>query len=307
LGYHEQGKELEREAEALRTRFHEAFWCEEMSLYALALDKEKRQCQCAALMQANVSFLELPAPNTPTELQRGYCPVHSSPGGESAHIASSEVRYNPMSYHNGSVWPHDSALIAYGLWQTEGKDLPCKVQLDSLMLNLSESHRLPELFLRLLAKPGKGPTLYPVACAPQAWAAGAVFLVLQSCLGLSVHAAESRSAYLSLFAGINPSCQDSKSLRRWDSIDLEVRRNAQSVSVDILRRTGTFRFARSIEISDDALGAFRPIQTDRDNFTSRRHVLLLPSRKAFLQAPEERLASSKKRGWKIGIGAFFYD
>jgi glycogen debranching enzyme len=84
LGYHEQGKELEREAEALRTRFHEAFWCEEMSLYALASIKKSANAKCAALMQANVSFLELPAPNTPTELQRGSCPVHSSPGGESA-------------------------------------------------------------------------------------------------------------------------------------------------------------------------------------------------------------------------------
>jgi glycogen debranching enzyme len=243
LGYHEQGKELEREAEALRTRFHEAFWCEEMSLYALALDKEKRQCQVRSSNAGQCLFSGIASAEHAHRIAERLLSGAFFSGWGIRTIASSEVRYNPMSYHNGSVWPHDSALIAYGLWQTEGKDLPCKVLTGLFDASIFlESHRLPELFCGFSRSPGKGPTLYPVACAPQAWAAGAVFLVLQSCLGLSVHAAESR---ICLSYPCLPESIQAVRIQNLcvggNSIDLEVRRNAQSVSVDILRRTGNLQ------------------------------------------------------------------
>src|SRR5207253_3892361 len=102
-------------------------------------------------------------------------------------VASSEARYNPMSYHNGSVWPHDNALIAagfarYGFKESAGMLLAGLLDA-SLFFDL---HRLPELFCGFPRRAGESPTLYPVACAPQAWAAGAVFLLLEACLGLSV-------------------------------------------------------------------------------------------------------------------------
>jgi len=243
LGYHEQGKELEREAEALRTRFHEAFWCEEMSLYALALDKEKRQCQVRSSNAGQCLFSGIASAEHAQRIAESLLSGAFFSGWGIRTIASSEVRYNPMSYHNGSVWPHDSALIAYGLWQAEGKDLPCKVLTGLFDASIFlESHRLPELFCGFSRSPGKGPTLYPVACAPQAWAAGAVFLVLQSCLGLSVHAAESRIclSYPSLPESIQ-AVRIQNLCVGGNSIDLEVRRNAQSVSVDILRRTGNLQ------------------------------------------------------------------
>ncbi len=243
LGYHEQGKELEREAEALRTRFHEAFWCEEMSLYALALDKEKHQCQVRSSNAGQCLFSGIASAEHAHRIAERLLSGAFFSGWGIRTIASSEVRYNPMSYHNGSVWPHDSALIAYGLWQTEGKDLPCKVLTGLFDASIFlESHRLPELFCGFSRSPGKGPTLYPVACAPQAWAAGAVFLVLQSCLGLSVHAAESRIclSYPSLPESIQ-AVRIQNLCVGGNSIDLEVRRNAQSVSVDILRRTGNLQ------------------------------------------------------------------
>ena len=105
-----------------------------------------------------------------------------------------------------------------------------------------ESHRLPELFCGFSRSSGKGPTLYPVACAPQAWAAGAVFLVLQSCLGLRVHAAESR---ICLTYPCSPESIQTVRIQNLfvgqNSIDLQVVRNAHSVSVDILRRTGNIQ------------------------------------------------------------------
>ena len=104
-------------------------------------------------------------------------------------IAEGEVRYNPMSYHNGSVWPHDTALIGAGMAR-------CGLKWDAIRVltgmfeasRFFELQRLPELLCGFARQPGRGPTQYPVACSPQAWSAGAVFLLLESCLGLSIDA-----------------------------------------------------------------------------------------------------------------------
>ena len=243
LGYHKEGEKLEREASRLRTRFREAFWCEEISLYALALDKEKRQCQVRSSNAGQCLFSGIATAEHSWRIVESLLSDTFFCGWGIRTIASSEVRYNPMSYHNGSVWPHDNALIAYGLSQTEGKELPSKVLTGLLNSSIFlESHRLPELFCGFSRRPGKGPTLYPVACAPQAWAAGAVFLVLQSCLGLTVHAAESR---ICLTYPCLPESIQSVRIQNLcigaNSIDLEVTRDAESVSVNVLRRTGNIQ------------------------------------------------------------------
>ena len=104
-------------------------------------------------------------------------------------VASREVRYNPLSYHNGSIWPHDNSLVACGLARYGFKKLSGRILLGLLDLSsMVELHRLPELFCGLDRRPGEGPTLYPVACSPQAWAAAAPFLILQACLGISIDA-----------------------------------------------------------------------------------------------------------------------
>jgi glycogen debranching enzyme len=103
-------------------------------------------------------------------------------------LASGQPRYNPLSYHNGSVWPHDNALIAAGLSRYGFKDMAGEVLSGLLAVStFVDLNRLPELFCGLDRRAREGPTLYPVACAPQAWAAGAAFLLLQSCLGLSLN------------------------------------------------------------------------------------------------------------------------
>jgi glycogen debranching enzyme len=104
-------------------------------------------------------------------------------------LARGESRYNPISYHNGSIWPHDNAIIAaglsrYGFKNRSGEILAAMLDASAFM----ELHRLPELFCGLNRRAEEGPTLYPVACSPQAWAAGAVFMLLQACLGLSFDA-----------------------------------------------------------------------------------------------------------------------
>jgi glycogen debranching enzyme len=124
-----------------------------------------------------------------------FCVAHSLLSKESFSgwgirtVASGEARYNPLSYHNGSVWPHDNALIAAGLSRYGFKDMAGEILSGLLAVStFVDLNRLPELFCGLDRRTREGPTLYPVACAPQAWAAAAAFLLLQSCLGLSLDA-----------------------------------------------------------------------------------------------------------------------
>jgi glycogen debranching enzyme len=104
-------------------------------------------------------------------------------------LGSAEVRYNPISYHNGSIWPHDNAMIASGLANYGFKDLAGRILLGMLdVSSVVDLHRMPELFCGVERRKGESPTLYPVACAPQAWAAAAVFMLLEACLGVTVRA-----------------------------------------------------------------------------------------------------------------------
>ena len=155
-------------------------------------------------------------------------------------VACEEKPYNPMSYHNGSIWPHDNAMIAYGALHAREKTLPLKVLTGLLDLSLfMDLHRLPELICGLPRRAGRGPTLYPVACSPQAWAAGSCFLVLQACLGLSINARESR-IYLSHTALPEALRQVSvRNLRIGDAtVDIDFHRHEETVGFDIPRRTG---------------------------------------------------------------------
>jgi glycogen debranching enzyme len=108
-------------------------------------------------------------------------------------LSSVESRYNPMSYHNGSVWPHDNGLIAAGFSRYRFDDLiaqPFAALFDASAT--MDAQRLPELFCGFHRRAGEGPTLYPVACSPQAWASGVVFQLIQACLRLSIDVDERR-------------------------------------------------------------------------------------------------------------------
>jgi glycogen debranching enzyme len=111
-------------------------------------------------------------------------------------VAVGEARYNPLSYHNGSIWPHDNSIIACGLAKYGHKKLAGQIFMGLLDLSsMVDLHRLPELFCGVERRTGEGPTLYPVACSPQAWAAAAPFLILQGCLGISIDAERKRIVF----------------------------------------------------------------------------------------------------------------
>jgi glycogen debranching enzyme len=239
LGEQELAGRLRAEADQLRSRFDTAFWSDELSTYAMALDGDNRQCVVRSSNAGQCLFSGIALPNHHQLVMRSMLSSGLFSGWGVRTISTEETNYNPMSYHNGSVWPHDNALIAYGALNSREKELPLRILTGLLDLSIFlDLHRLPELICGFPRRPKKGPTLYPVACLPQAWAAGACLLVLQSCLGLSICAPESR-IYLHHTA-LPEALQrvEIQNLRVGDgSVDLALVRHAHTVGFDILRRT----------------------------------------------------------------------
>ena len=196
LGDVNQAGELEVQAELLRTKFEEKFWCNDLGTYALALDGRKKPCRVRTSNAGHCLFGGIAAPDRARRVAETLMNDDSFTGWGIRTVASTEARYNPLSYHNGSVWPHDNSIVAYGMTKYGWKKMAGQVLL--AMLDLSgevELHRLPELFCGLRRRPNEGPTLYPVACSPQAWAAASPFFILQGCLGASLEADRGRIAF----------------------------------------------------------------------------------------------------------------
>ena len=193
LGDVKQCCELEVQAEALRTQFEEQFWCEDLGTYALALDGRKRPCRVRASNAGHCLYTGIASPERARRVAETLMNADSFTGWGIRTIPTTESRYNPLSYHNGSIWPHDNSVIANGMAKYGSKKMAGQVLLALLDLSSEvELHRLPELFCGLQRRPSEGPTLYPVACSPQAWAAAAPFLILEGCLGISVQADRGR-------------------------------------------------------------------------------------------------------------------
>ncbi len=240
LGDRDRCAALESQAAQLRERFEEAFWCEDLGTYALALDGKKRPCRVRSSNAGHCLYTGIARP------QRGKITAHTLlqadffSGWGIRTLASGEGRYNPLSYHNGSVWPHDNALIASGLTRYGFKNLAGKILLALLdVSSMMELNRLPELFCGLERRPGEGPTLYPVACSPQAWAAAAPFLLIQSCLGLTVRGDQNRVVLERPCLPEGIPHLSIRGLRVGDaSVDLLFERQAETVRMQVLDKQG---------------------------------------------------------------------
>jgi glycogen debranching enzyme len=185
LGKHDRAAAINQAADLLVDRFDVAFWCEELGTYALALDGAKRQCRVRTSNAGQVLMSGISAPRRAERVVRSLMQPNFFSGWGIRTVAQGEVRYNPMSYHNGSVWPHDNSLIALGFAHYGYK--PEIERISAAMFNAAsyfDLRRLPELFCGFQRARQRGPTRYPVACSPQAWAAGAPLLMLQALLGL---------------------------------------------------------------------------------------------------------------------------
>ena len=186
LGLDTQAAALDTRAEHLRQTFEAWFWCERLGTYALALDGDGRQCQVRSSNAGHVLMTGIAAPERACQVARSLLHARLFSGWGIRTLAADEARYNPMSYHNGSIWPHDNALIALGMarlgLRTETARLFEGMEASADAMDL---RRLPELFCGFPRRPGQGPTSYPVACSPQAWAAATLPAFVQASLGLS--------------------------------------------------------------------------------------------------------------------------
>jgi glycogen debranching enzyme len=240
LGDSNLAERLRAQAGKLRSAFQAAFWSDELGMFALALDGEKNQCRVRSSNAGQCLFSGIASDAQYRSTSDALLSPAFFSGWGVRTIVTGERRYNPMSYHNGSLWPHDNALIALGALQRADKDLALRIT--SGLLDLSSEvmfHRLPELICGFGRRPGKGPTLYPVACSPQAWAAGSVFMLLQACLGLEINARQSR---VYLYHSALPEKLHHVRIRNLKvgngNVDIAFERYADTVSVNILRRSG---------------------------------------------------------------------
>ena len=209
LGHTEQARRLLKEADKLRTQFERSFWCNDLSSYALALDGFKQPCRVRASNAGHCLWTGIADQKHGMRTAKTLVSKEFFNGWGVRTVAANETRFNPMAYHNGSVWPHDNALIAagmasYGFKQGALKIL-CGLYDASLFLEL---HRLPEPSCGFPRRPGEGPTPCPVACSPQTWSSVAPVLLLQSCLGLRIEAPRARLSFY------NRSCRPSWSTSR---------------------------------------------------------------------------------------------
>ena len=239
LGMADRAAALARQADELQERFEAAFWCDDIRTYALALDGDRMPCKVRTSNAGQVLFTGIARPDRARRIAADLFSPSFYSGWGIRTVAQGEARYNPMSYHNGSIWPHDNALIAHGLAGYGHKNginllFQALVRATSYM----DHRRLPELFCGFRQRRGRGPTLYPAACTPQAWASGAPLLLLQSMLGITFDHAAGRIELVN--PSVPPLLGDIiiRNLRMGDaSADFVVRQQRGAMSLEVLRAT----------------------------------------------------------------------
>jgi glycogen debranching enzyme len=243
LGLGRQAVALRQQAQTLRRRFEAAFWCEDLSTYALALDGDKRPCRVVGSTAGHVLLTGIAGRERARRLTETLTGAACFSGWGVRTLAVSAKRYNPMSYHNGSIWPHDNALLALGLARYGFKDAVLKI-FEGLYdaAAYMDLRRLPELFCGFPRRQRSGPTLYPVACAPQAWASAATLAMLQASLGVRW---QPGSGELRFERPTLPDFIDELHLSRLGlggaSVDVLLRRHGAAVAVTVEQRQGDLR------------------------------------------------------------------
>lgn len=232
----------------LQARFEERFWLPELDTYALAIDGEGQPCAVRSSNPGHLLYSGIVAQERAARVTRGLTSPAAFNGWGVRTIFEKESRYNPMSYHNGSIWPHDTALVAAGMASYGYKDnaLTLMEGLFNAAIHF-DLHRLPELFCGFERISGQAPTHYPVACSPQAWASGTVFMLLESLLGLRF---EPNKAKVSLDHPRLPDYLNWLRIRRirhWGGeLDLIVRRHDRDIAVNIERRDGPIELSVTV-------------------------------------------------------------
>jgi glycogen debranching enzyme len=241
LGHAERATTLAMQAERLRENFESAFWCEDLDTYALALDGRKRPCRVIASNAGHALFTGIAKAERAARVAARLLKPDVFSGWGIRTLAKGQPRFNPMSYHNGSVWPHDNALIGMGFARYGLKMEAVRVfgaVCDAAIHQ--DMSRLPELFCGFNRRPHRAPTPYPVACAPQAWAAGAVFGLLGAAVGLELKQQEDEVIFSqpALPEFLEEVVISNISLGS-SCLTVRLNRHVEDIAVNILARTGS--------------------------------------------------------------------
>ena len=193
IGRDDAAKTLRARARRLRTRFEADFWMADENFYALALDGHDEPARVITTNPGHALWTGIAAPARAEAVARRLMADDMASGWGLRTLGRREALYNPMSYHNGSVWPHDTAIAALGMRRYGFLEpfFALSTALFEAVLHFQGS-RMPELFCGFPREWGHGPTRYPVACEPQAWSAGVVYQLVSGMLGLVPSAAENR-------------------------------------------------------------------------------------------------------------------
>lgn len=189
FGDEERAQTLQREAEELARKLDAAFWMPDLQYFAMALDGNKDQLRCITSNPGHLLFSRAVRPERVQKVVERLMREDMASGWGWRTLSSAEPTFNPLSYHRGSVWPHENSMIAHGMALNEYRE-PVR----SVMTALFEAahnfrdYRLPELFCGVQRREHDEPVHYPVSCSPQAWASGAWFLLLTSILGIRPNA-----------------------------------------------------------------------------------------------------------------------
>ena len=227
-------------AQELQARFNNDFWCADIESFALALDGNKDPCRVRTSNPGHCLYTGIAHAERGRQVIAGFGDEQFFSGWGVRTVAESELRFNPMSYHNGAIWPHDNSLLAAGAARYDDKSFALRI-LNAQFQAAREFDllRLPELFCGFRRKGREPPLQSPVACSPQTASAGATFLMLQSVLGITIDALDRQ---IVLAHPVMPEGIEEVRVRNLSvgeaSVDFTVRRHAGSVSASVERRTG---------------------------------------------------------------------
>ncbi len=182
----QRAQEWRRRAKELRAAVEKRFWLPDLGFYAIAIDGSGRPCRVRASNPGHLLYTGLPSPQHATRVVEQLLSAAFNNGWGLRTLADDQPRFNPMSYHNGSVWPHDTALCAAGMAAYGHRRAAAQLLSELFRAAVHFGMRLPELYCGFVRSTGEPPVGYPVACLPQAWSSGAVFMMLQACLGITV-------------------------------------------------------------------------------------------------------------------------
>ncbi|HSS13015.1 MAG TPA: amylo-alpha-1,6-glucosidase, partial [Rhizomicrobium sp.] len=240
LGHDARAAELTAAAQKLRADFEAKFWLEDLGTYALALDGAKQPCRVKSSNAGQVLMSCIAAPERAQRVATGLLEPEMFSGWGIRTLCADAPRFNPMSYHNGSVWPHDNALIAMGMARY-GHKRGASAIFEGLFdaATHMEMMRFPELFCGFPRRRGTAPVLYPVACAPQAWASVVPFALLQACLGLELDFARREIHFLNpQLPKFMEEIRINDLVLAQSSVNLRLRRHGSHTEVAIVSQKG---------------------------------------------------------------------